>query len=128
MPALCSSRWPRANSSGALLRGSCARNAEVERGAATELALDPERAAVLLHQRARDGEPEAGATVVALVLSVRLLVALEHGLQLVASDADALVLDREQAARVLGLDPHRHLAAPAGELERVSDQVDQHLP
>ena len=85
------------------------------------------------HQPRGDRQAQARAAVLPRGRGVGLLEGAEDLLLLVARDADAGVADREAAGRprprrrfAVGLDAHDHLA-PVGELDRVADQVDQHL-
>ena len=97
-----------------------------------DLAFDPDVAAHQLDQPRRDRQAEAGAAEAAGRRAVRLRERLEDQLLLVARDADAGVDDREVQADLAGqlrrdVDAQPDLPA-VGELDRVADQVDEHLP
>ena len=104
---------------------------EVEGAAGTFAALDPDAAAHQLHQLRGDRQPEAGAAVAARHRGVRLLERAEDLVELVLRNADAGIADREVQLRV-ALAPLEHLDADddlagVGELDRVADQVHEHL-
>ena len=92
------------------------------------LAVDAEVAAEQAGDLAADREAEAGAAVLAARRAVRLLERLEDQALLVLRDADAGIGDRERddvgapSAVIAQLD-----AAALGELDRVRQQVAQHL-
>ena len=123
---------------------SCARPAapkrrrEDERRADARRALERQVAAHHAGEAAADREAEARAAVLARGRAVGLAEGLEQPPLLLRRDADAGVAHADaQAAPVrrtgpspLGrprLHPHHHLALRR-ELERVADQVRQHLP
>ena len=108
---------------------------ERERGPRAHLALDRDLPTHHLGKAARDREAQPGPPVLARRRGVGLRKALEHGGELVRRDPDSCVLDghvqphrvaHARTARV-GRDPDAH--APLGrELDRVREQVDEHLP
>ena len=105
-------------------------------GVAAQLDLAAEQ----VRELAADREAEAGAAVLAAGAGVGLLERLEDDVLLLQRDADAGVRDLERDHRG-GLAEHRVVGAPAadrgrdlephaallGELERVRQQVLQHL-
>src|SRR5262249_28269718 len=117
---------------------------EPECAAGPGRALDADPPTHQGHQPGGDRQAEAGSAVLALRRVVLLLKGLEYLLLLLGRDADAGVTHREADAlcrprpsfdrpRVVGvvrrdrLDPDDDLAL-LGELDRVADQVQQHLP
>src|SRR5258705_13678756 len=62
---------------------------ETEGAAGARLGLDPDRSAHQLDQAPRDGEPEAGAAVLACSRAVGLAERLEETRRLLARHADA---------------------------------------
>jgi hypothetical protein len=115
------------------------RDAEPEARAAPGLALEADLAAQELHELAADGEPEAGAAEAPGERPVRLRERLEDLALAALGDADPGVGDAELEPAALRVragaraavvrqprHAHRHLAA-LGELDRVADQVHQHL-
>ena len=104
---------------------------EPERAAAPRLAGRADRAAHQLDQLAADAQPEPGAAVLARGRGVGLGERLEQPLGLLGVDADPGVGDLEahaapaRARLALG-DAHGDLAL-RGELDRVADQVGEHL-
>ena len=96
------------------------------------LALDRDRAAHQLHEALRDGEAEAGAAEAARRRGVDLAERREEHVHPVGRDPDARVADGEldlvrAAAGRRGVHEHHDLAA-LGELDRVREQVQEHLP
>ena len=110
----------------ALPRSVLLRQREVEHAAHTRLGLHPDRAAVLLDDLLRDGQPQAGSFV--LLGRVQLLEEEEDGLTVLGSNADAVVADGEVpvVARILARDGDLGWAG-TGELDGVSHQVAEHL-
>ena len=105
---------------------------EVERGALPRLALQPDLAFQGFDQPGRDRQPQPRAAVAARRRGVGLHELFEDHPLLVRRDADAGVGDLEPqgdrlAARLLHAHPQGDLA-PLGELDRVRQQVGQHLP
>ena len=91
--------------------------------------LDPDPAAVLLDDVARDRQPEArSAGRTADPRSVDLVEALEDPRLGRARDADAVVLDGDDDLRAGGTDRDQHLTAVGAELHRVVEEVDEDLP
>src|SRR5207249_8343628 len=95
-------------------------------------ARDGELAPVSLDDVLHDREPEARAAEGARASLVDAEEALGQPRQVPRGDADARVLDGDvDHAVVLGAaggGPHEHAAAPRRVLDRVVDQVDEHLP
>src|SRR5213080_1489355 len=109
---------------GALALGAGCRDAHAERGAASRLAVDGDRAAEQLDEPLDDVEAEPDAAEPPGGGAVGLAEHLEDDRHVGRGDADAGVahLEREPAARPRG----RHVDAPRGrELEGVADQVLQ---
>ena len=73
-----------------------------------------------------DRKAQARAALLARARAVDLLELLEDALLVLGRDADAGVGHRDQEAAVLDLGPDAH-GAGLGELDRVADQVHQHL-
>ncbi len=95
-------------------------------------ALDADAPAHQPEQAPADRQPQPGAAVAPAHRAVGLREVLEHLLEGVRSDADAGVLDPDaDQGLVVGPlqqpDAHHDLAA-LGELDRVAQQVGQHLP
>src|ERR1044072_9192811 len=84
-------------------------------------------AAHLLHQAGDDGEAEAGATPAPVAHVAGLVAAVEDVRQLVARDADAVVLHHDAHLAVVVGDAAAHLAALVGKAGGVVEQV-VHLP
>ena len=106
--------------------------ADVEGRSLALLALHPHRPAHQLDETLRDGEPEPGTAVAAGGGGVDLAEGREQPVHPVLGDADPGVPNGElEAVRArpggLGVDVDDHLAF-LGELDRVRDQVEQHLP
>src|SRR3954465_6195082 len=101
--------------------GGAAREAHDERGAAVDLALHADRAAVLLDDLARAGEADAGAGDASLDVRAALK-ALEDALLVGAGDAHAAVAHAEHHLAVLHLEPDVDLAAVGRILDRVADE------
>ena len=104
---------------------------EVEGAALAGFALQPHVATHQFDQAARYGQPEAGAAKAAGGRGVFLREGVENQLLLVRGDADAGVAHRQVDYQVLAIlcvqfGVQRDLAA-LGELDRVADEVDQHL-
>ena len=104
----------------------------MERRPLALLALHPHRAAHQLDDALRDREAEPGAAVAARGRCVDLAERLEQPVHPILRDPDAGVADGEvqamlSAAGRLGVDVDDHLAL-LRELDRVREQVEQHLP
>ncbi len=104
---------------------------EGEDAAAARRALDRDPATHHLDELGGDRQAQPGAAVAPRGRSVDLGERLEDQRLLLRRNPDPRVNDVEPqnepvAATILHPDPHRHLAA-FGELDRVPDQVDQHL-
>ena len=96
------------------------------------LAFQPDLSAHHFDQLAGDGQPQAGAAVLARRGAIHLREALEDGGLPFRRDADAGILHREAHLHLLvrlferfGADDNLALV---GEFDRVADEVDQHLP
>src|SRR4029077_12691672 len=108
--------------------------------AAARHAAQADFAAQQVRQLAADGQSQTGAAVLAGSARIRLLESFEYDPLLLRRNADAGIADRELDHRG-GLAERRMLAAPAaardtyvrahaaplGELERVREQILQHL-
>jgi hypothetical protein len=106
-------------------------DAEVERAAAADLALDPDRPAHQRHELRGDGEPEAGAAELPRARPVGLDERLEDGFPPLGRNADAGVahdpVERHLARLLPFLVEVEHDVAAGGELHRVAHQVEQEL-
>ena len=125
---------------GRLLRGDLGRVERTQRQQHAELAALPRLADDLdvaahhPHQLARDLQPQPGAAEAPADAVVALAEALEQALQRLLVHADAGVDDADARQRRPGgavlrrhrVDQQPHAAA-VGELDRVADQVEQHL-
>ena len=106
---------------------------EVERAAATGLALDPDAAAHHLDELRRDRQAQAGAAVAARRRAVGLRERLEDRRAACRPGCRCrcrrpLNCSSTSSARLpLGRDAHDDLAA-LGELDGVADQIQDHLP
>src|SRR5262249_58525749 len=102
-----------------------------ERAATARRALETDGSAHQLAELARDGEAEAGAAVAAARAAVDLGEALEDGGVPALRDADAGVAHGEtHAGQGVGLVEDGCLhpdLPPLRELDRVADEVRQHL-
>src|SRR5437870_11785247 len=89
--------------------------------------LDPDPAAVRLHDLLGDGEAQPGTSAVAPTGGLHAEEALEDPAPHRARDPGAGVLDRE--ARLVSVPPcgDAHHASRAGEADRVADEVREHL-
>src|SRR5690554_1937986 len=112
-------------------RGKLQRDGQGEAGAHSGLAAGPQVSAHLVGQIAGDGQAQAGATETTGSAAVFLLEDVEHLFQAGAVDAYPGVHDLayQLQAPFLGALPAcpEADAALLGELERVAQQVDQHL-
>ena len=88
--------------------------------------FDRDRAALHLDNALRDREAEPGAALLAGVRAVDLLELLEDLAVVRGGDAGAGIAHRQHGIAVLGGRPDRDLAC-IGELDRVADEVEQHL-
>src|SRR5690606_4608123 len=96
-------------------------------------ALDPDLAAQQRHQLLRDRQPEPGAAIAPRRRAVALDERLEDAADLLAVEPDTGVRDAQAEPEPAGIlkrfDRRLHGdAAAVGELDRVADQVVQHLP
>src|SRR5205085_10176767 len=116
--------------SGGATRRSGGRELEPERRAAADAGLDADRAAHPVHQLAADVEAEAGAPHAARELRIEPVELLEDLGLLVAWDARPVVAHLEPYGRSSRTRTHDHPrgAVPSAVLQRVLDQVDEHLP
>src|SRR2546426_489705 len=103
------------------------RQRERERRAATDLALDPQPAAVELDEAPRQRQPESGALALARVVGPDLTELLEDRVVVVGRDANAGVADGDLDRPVGEMGGDADASALGGELDRVREQVDQHL-
>jgi len=112
---------------------SCQGSSTSNTKAGTNAGLAVHRQAALhqLHQPARDGKAEAGATIAAAGRGLALHEGLENLRHVAALDADAGVADLAAEQHLLpGTLDHLHAygdAARRRELDRVVEQLDQHL-
>src|SRR5581483_5430123 len=107
------------------LRGS-GRQGELESGAGAGSGLHPDPSAVLLHDPAADGEPNAGSWVP--LAHVQALEHLKDALHMARLDADSVVRHGHLAlvAARIGPDAH-HGRLLAAELDGVAEQVGEEL-
>src|SRR3981081_4176557 len=103
------------------------REAECERRPQPERAGDPYLAAVQLDELPAQGKPEPGALLLRGAGS-DLTKFLEDRLVILRRDADAGVADRQVDRPVLGYRLHLDPAPFRRELDRIRQQVQQHLP
>ena len=107
------------------------RNRKGELAAASHFTRDLELASHELHHALRDGETQAGSTVAARHGRVRLRELLEDRLPMFRRNADSRVADGKAQSHVIVRDRHRrdgdHNFALLGELDRVADQIHEHL-
>src|SRR5262245_59265639 len=99
-------------------------------GEGRALALDAGHAHLALHaqdQVLHDREPQARPAGGARARLVDAVEALEDPVEVAARDADARVLHRDQAVAVLTGEPQRDAPGRARVLDRVVDQVVEHL-
>src|SRR5207247_10007413 len=98
-------------------------------GRATHLsrAVHLHGAAVQLDQVAHDVEPEPEAALRARRARVGLAKALEHVREELPRDAGAAVAHGDDRARIVALQAHVNAAADGRELDRVDQQVPDHL-
>ena len=109
-------------------RGRGERQGEVEDGALAGRALDPDGSAHELHEAGTDGEPEAGAAEAARRGGVGLGEAFEDAGEGIGLDADAGVAHFEaEGGRGGRAHVELHVAAGRRELDRVGDEIQQHL-
>ena len=109
-----------------MLLGGPHRDGDPERRALAENRLDRDGAAVHLDEPLRDREAKPGAALLAGRAAVDLLELLEDALLVVRRDARPGVAHRdvEEAVGGAGRDLDRALV---GELDRIADEVQQHL-
>src|SRR5581483_11835474 len=103
------------------------RERDRDRGSLAFAALEGDRPAVLLDERAGDREAEARARDGAAGGGRRAEEPREDLRLLVGRDADAVVADDDTSTLAVALDADRHRAAGVGELHRVRDEVVEHL-
>ncbi len=117
---------------GARLRLHRHRKREEESAALSLLAAQAELSTHRLHDARRDGQAEPGSAELARRRRVRLHESLEDRLVLSRRNADPGVADRKAQARRVPVLPLQvdldHDLAKGGELDRIADKVDQHLP
>ena len=111
--------------------GPAQRQGEAEGAALARRADDGQFAAHQLDQPAGDGQPQAGTAVLARGRGIGLRKGIENAGELVGGNADAGIAHGKGQGQRLGLlpfeaDGEHHLAA-LGELDRVADQIEQHL-
>ena len=115
-----------------LARRQAQRQVERERAAVPLRAVHVQRASHEAHEPRRDREAEAGAAEQACGGPVGLREGLEDGLLPRGRDADAGVTHREVQARlalrIVGQVHEQLHRSGLGELDRVAEQVDEHLP
>ena len=121
-------RWEVLGARGGLLE----QRGELEPAPLPDLALDPDPALHQLDELGRDRQPEPGALVPSRDVLVAAIERREDPALLVGRNPGAGVRDGEPQQRAplrarLAVHAHRDLA-PLGELERVADEVDHHLP
>ena len=102
------------------------RELEGEPGAVPRFALERQRAPHLLGQLVADGQAQPGATEASGYVGLHLLERGEQAILLLFGDTDAGVADRD--GQSLGLQAHLDAdLAPLGELDRIVEQVGEHL-
>ena len=89
---------------------------------------DADRAAVRVHQRVHDRQPETGAAAGPRTRRVGAVEPLEHPVGVLAAHAGPLVADLEHRVVAVGADAHRDGRRLGRVLQRVGHQVAQHLP
>src|SRR4051794_19366031 len=110
---------------GRLRRGGGGGELEVERAALAGVALGPDAGAVVLPDALADGPPAGRARVVAA--PVQAVERLEDLLRVLRVHADAVVADGEAHQPVAALGAHGDARLLLGELDRVADEVLEHL-
>src|SRR5207245_3431253 len=103
------------------LGGPADRERERERAALARRALDPDAAAVQLHETLAEGEAQAGALT--RTLAADLLELLKDAPLIVRRDANAGVLHFDADVTVLRANAHLDTPAVGGEFRRVGQQV-----
>src|SRR5437660_11390764 len=99
---------------------------ERERRALARLGLDPDPAAVALHDLLADREADPGPGII--VLAVQPLEDDEDAVEVLRIDADAVVAHAEQPLAVAALGANLDLrTGRSAELERVGDQVQEQV-
>src|SRR5207244_1628075 len=100
--------------------------------AISRLAFRPDLASHQTHQLGGDGQAQSGAAVLAGGGAVGLFERLENRAQMTRLDSDTRVLHAETEGFLPSLERGRiHFdqnTSLAGELDRISDQVYEHLP
>ena len=104
----------------------CRGKPEGEGAAATRTALDPRLAAVCLYDVLDYGKFQARASVPPG--TVHLVETLEYVRQALLRDAYAVIADVDSDRPTLRARRQGYLSFDPGELERVLQQVGQHLP
>lgn len=84
-------------------------------------------AAVQIDQLARNRQPQPQSAHAAGGAGIGLTEAVEHMRQEVGGNANASIAYAQAQALLFHLQAHAHIALGCGELERVADQVGQHL-
>ncbi len=102
-------------------------DAEVKRGAPAQLALDLDRATHQLDEALADDETEPGAAELPVRRGVGLRERAEQPRALLGSHPDPFISHLAQEARAIPSQRDRDRAA-LRKLERVADEVEQHLP
>src|SRR5262249_12256162 len=102
------------------------RHGEIKRRSLAWLGFHPNSAAVHLDDSLGDRKAQTGATLLACDRAVRLLKLLENLGLICWGYTGSRVADRNHERTVCRLCSDRHLAL-VGELDRVADQVEQHL-
>src|SRR3954468_3779186 len=95
-----------------------------EPASALGLALGPDASSVALADRLGDVQPQPEAAPIAVI---SLEAAVEDLFEQVRRDSFAGVLHHEADATFPQLDAHRDAAALGSELDRVADEIGQHL-
>src|SRR3990170_1733676 len=103
------------------------RDGEGEGRALAELARERQRAAVQLDQPASQREPQARSLALPRVVVADLAELLEHRLLVFCRDPDAGIGDRHRHRVAVQRRAHGDLASLWGELDRVGQEVEQHL-
>src|SRR5207247_6741908 len=99
----------------------------VEDGSLGAVRLDPDPSVDPADELPGDVEPEAGAAYAAGHVGIQPVELLEDPFALARRDAETAIGDREADDPLVALEPHVHVAAVRRVLDRVVDQVPDHL-
>src|ERR1700691_1709752 len=104
-------------------QGKFQKKAAAAARSAVNFDCDPVRTA----DRAHDREPKAGASIFTGTRRVDAIKAIENVRQRGSRDADAAIADLKNAVIVTLLRAQPHHAAAGRELDRIVEQIDDHL-